>query len=128
MGRRKSNTPHNCLRCGNPFEGYCRPCHAAHMREHRAQHGQTAPTQKLKDAARNKARVYLRLGYITRKPCERCGSDLAQMHHEDYSKALDVTWLCRPCHIERHKEIQQETAKKTEQELDQMFEHAIQAN
>lgn len=26
------------------------------------------------------------------------------MHHEDYSKPTEVTWLCRPHHWELHKE------------------------
>lgn len=46
-----------------------------------------------------------RRGKIVRKPCERCGANDSQAHHEDYSKRLDVTWLCRLCHAARHKEI-----------------------
>lgn len=37
--------------------------------------------------------------------CAECGrtEDLCA-HHEDYTKALDVVWLCRPCHIRHHRE------------------------
>jgi len=35
----------------------------------------------------------LRDGKVTRQPCEVCGEP-AQAHHEDYSKPLEVTWLC----------------------------------
>src|SRR4051794_10655287 len=28
-----------------------------------------------------------------------------QAHHEDYSKPLDIWWVCRVCHVERHMEI-----------------------
>lgn len=55
-----------------------------------------------KEAARRKVRYAVQWGHLTPKPCERCGADEAQAHHHDYSKPLDVEWLCRPCHTETH--------------------------
>lgn len=38
--------------------------------------------------------------------CERCGGKCTpEAHHEDYSKPLDVDWLCTSCHGERHREL-----------------------
>ncbi|MBW1931454.1 MAG: hypothetical protein JRI56_00205 [Deltaproteobacteria bacterium] len=38
--------------------------------------------------------------------CEKCGLPAkTEGHHEDYSKPLEVDWLCRSCHIEVHKEL-----------------------
>lgn len=35
--------------------------------------------------------------------CESCGKiDTLHGHHEDYSKPLDVEWLCAYCHGDRH--------------------------
>jgi hypothetical protein len=45
--------------------------------------------------------MYLKRGKITQKPCEVCG-ELAQMHHDDYSRPLDVRWLCREHHLAHH--------------------------
>lgn len=41
----------------------------------------------------------IRDGKIARQPCEVCGRK-AQAHHEDYSKPLDVRWLCFQHHRE----------------------------
>ncbi len=55
---------------------------------------------------RNSANVELgnavRDGRVTRKPCEICGKIKVQGHHEDYSKPLDVVWLCVRHHNDRH--------------------------
>lgn len=47
----------------------------------------------------------LRDGKLTKMPCEVCGvKEPVQAHHDDYSKPLDVRWLCVPCHAAHHKE------------------------
>lgn len=47
----------------------------------------------------------IRSGAIRRDPCERCGRVDSHAHHESYNRKLDVTWLCQPCHKQRHKEM-----------------------
>ena len=38
--------------------------------------------------------------------CECCARDYRiQAHHDDYSKPLEVVWLCTICHGERHREL-----------------------
>jgi hypothetical protein len=41
-------------------------------------------------------------GKLTPEPCEVCGKNKTQGHHEDYSKPLDVIWLCVRHHQDRH--------------------------
>jgi hypothetical protein len=85
------------------MQRYCKACHAAYMRENRPKHSELTPEQRMKANARSYAHVYRDRGKIDRKPCEKCGSEDSQMHHEDYSRPLEVTWLCRDCHLEHHK-------------------------
>lgn len=35
--------------------------------------------------------------------CSLCGeTEGVEAHHPDYSKPLDVVWMCRPCHVHIH--------------------------
>lgn len=55
----------------------------------------------------------LRKGVLHKLPCMVCGCPKSEAHHDDYSKPLDVIWLCPAHHAERHVELrkQQRTAK-----------------
>jgi hypothetical protein len=53
----------------------------------------------------------LRKGALVKSPCVDCGtSDRLHAHHEDYTKPLEVIWLCTFCHRARHIAQQQERA------------------
>ena len=43
-------------------------------------------------------------GRIKRQPCCVCGDPKSEGHHEDYTKPLDVIWLCAKHHSEAHME------------------------
>jgi len=47
-------------------------------------------------------RAALRKGILERLPCQVCGEKKSQAHHTDYSKPLDVLWLCFRHHREAH--------------------------
>lgn len=43
-------------------------------------------------------------GTLIRQPCEKCGvTKGVDGHHDDYSKPLQIRWLCKTHHIEWHK-------------------------
>lgn len=95
----------------------CRECQKGYCRANRAKRTEPRPRDQEYDAAwRKKYRaehiervlahdlVYrtIRRGKFAKKPCEKCGAERAEAHHEDYSKPLSVRWLCRAHHIEEH--------------------------
>ena len=60
--------------------------------------------------AHNAVRRAVRHGQITRPDnCERCGHDFSEFrceaHHKDYSKPLNVEWLCGLCHGKQHRKV-----------------------
>lgn len=55
----------------------------------------------------------VKVGKVKRKPCEECGNLKSEGHHEDYSKPLDVIWLCRLHHMVRHGKFKRFTEKET---------------
>jgi hypothetical protein len=53
----------------------------------------------------------VRTGKIIRKCCEVCGSKKTHGHHSDYSKPLDVKWLCPMHHKLEHIKINEKKQK-----------------
>lgn len=68
---------------------------AAYHKEKR----QSDPMYVVKRRARRLLAYAIEKGRIVRGPCQRCGAKRVDGHHHDYSKPLDVTWLCRRCHF-----------------------------
>lgn len=69
-----------------------------YMRSHRARN-------KVKARARSVITNAIDVGTLIPKPCEVCGIDEVEAHHEDYSKPLSVKWLCKRHHVARHREL-----------------------
>lgn len=63
-----------------------------------------------KAAAKRAVMLAIRAGRLTRQPCEVCGNTKTDAHHDDYSKPLDVRWLCRTHHGERHRMLNRKRA------------------
>lgn len=67
-----------------------------------------------KTKARRAVRSAIEAGRMERpKTCQECGQEATRSdgvtaihaHHEDYSKPLDVIWLCPICHSAAHREL-----------------------
>ena len=53
----------------------------------------------IKYKARQAVGHALRNGTLIKKPCYLCGNEKSQAHHDDYSKPLEVVWVCSLCHV-----------------------------
>lgn len=47
----------------------------------------------------------IRDGKLFKTPCQICGDLEVEGHHPDYSKPLDVTWLCKVHHLAAHGKV-----------------------
>ena len=105
----------------------CKACACADSRAHRVKNSEhyssyerdrkSRPERKAQQSARvrrmrenrperERARYLtsnaIRDGRLVRQPCEVCGATEVEAHHDDYSKPLDVRWLCFTCHRAHH--------------------------
>jgi hypothetical protein len=85
--------------------------HAAHVKAYNADwRKRNAARCRAYDKSRSKQKVRARAilrdwiyrGALKRKPCEVCGNTKSHGHHEDYSKPLEVRWLCQKHHEAIH--------------------------
>ena len=53
----------------------------------------------------------LRNGTLIKLPCKFCGIKQVEAHHPDYSKPLEVIWLCSECHRLLHKILKEREVK-----------------
>jgi hypothetical protein len=66
----------------------------------------TDEDKRLRINARQKLHYWLRKGHIARAPCQVCGDPETEAHHDDYSKPLEVIWLCKTHHgLVRREEV-----------------------
>jgi hypothetical protein len=66
---------------------------------------------EIKIKALREMHAALRKGTISRKSCNVCGDENSEGHHEDYTKPLDIIWLCKKHHMERHAELRRNKLK-----------------
>lgn len=77
------------------FSAVCKSC----TRKNVAAYGERSP---MKRAAQRIANNAIASGLLVPEPCRDCGKKKVDAHHPDYSKPLDVIWLCRTHHILEH--------------------------
>ena len=90
----------------------CKNCSRAYSREHYRRNkesylkrGETYAKNSVKTKAKKAVHYALKIGKLIKQPCEKCGAEKADAHHDDYAKPLEVRWLCRSHHIAWHAEF-----------------------
>lgn len=89
-------------RVGGSYKYNPSPEAKARIAAYQARHDREDPVRREKQAIRKATRQAVARGDLVRGPCEVCGSSDVEGHHDDYSKPLEVRWLCRTHHREHH--------------------------
>lgn len=73
-----------------------------HPEQCRTWKAEWAQRNREKRAAHSAVGNAIRSGRLQKMPCVLCGVVKSEAHHEDYSRPLDVVWLCSAHHGELH--------------------------
>jgi hypothetical protein len=106
-GRTKRHRTGKC-RCGNEFASYsnyqCVDCYRKSRQEKK--NDPMFKEAMLKEMARLMTRNCVKMGILIKGNCKICNTNVnVEAHHEDYTKPLDIIWLCRKHHRELHLRI-----------------------
>lgn len=75
--------------------------------EFKERHNRSAKAWRARNPEKYKAQRMvghaITAGKLKRGPCTNCSNPKSEGHHKDYSKPLEVIWLCRQCHYNEHK-------------------------
>lgn len=96
----KENSPERKLVLGKWREKNRERLNAEYLKRYHS-----SEEMKKKHSARNKVYRALKSGRLVKaSECSACGlTRKLQGHHEDYSNALEVIWVCIPCHEKIHR-------------------------
>jgi len=107
------------------LQSFCKKCKAQHGRENRSKYIRVQRIRQPEWRAKNRHKVLeyvysyqdrcpekvacrietrkaISGGVLVKTPCKVCGVLKVDAHHPDYSKPLEVVWLCRKHHSELH--------------------------
>ncbi len=96
------------------YQRQWRANHPGYDAEYGRQYRQSRPgehylrTKAYIDSNPDKRRAHAKVGYeiehgrLKRQPCEECAEPKTHAHHSDYTKPLEITWLCATCHRRKH--------------------------
>ena len=83
----------------------CKRAAAADPERYKGYKRQHAERHPERVSARQQVATAVRYGRLVKTPCVVCGDPKSQGHHEDYSKPMEVVWLCTRHHMERHRKL-----------------------
>ncbi len=122
FGRNKNRPDGRSLYCKSCMRKYWNDYRELHRKERREYHKFFSRTERGRASHKKASKKWVKKNNVERKAhaaveravkkgvlvplaaCECCESRGAlDAHHDDYSKVLEVRWLCRPCHKNIHK-------------------------
>lgn len=75
----------------------------SHKRLSKEQKAKYEKKKQSRDSVKIRCREIAKYNFPTPEPCEACGAQATDRHHDNYNKPLEIRWLCSTCHKLWHK-------------------------